>query len=125
VADDNTFFRTLVTSTLEEWGFKVIAVADGNAAWELLQLPNAPRLLIVDWLMPGMDGMELCRRLRERDTSAAPYIIMLTSRDGVANKVLGLKGGADEYLTKPVSREELHARLRVGCRIVGLQPPPA
>jgi CheY-like chemotaxis protein len=125
LAEDNTFFRTLVQSTLEEWGFHVIAVSDGDAAWELLQLPDAPRLVILDWQMPGLDGIEICRRLRAMDTSAAPYIIMLTGRDGLENKVTGLKGGADEYLTKPVSRQELHARLRVGCRIVGLQPPPA
>jgi CheY-like chemotaxis protein len=125
LAEDNTFFRTLVQSMLEEWGFKVVAVPDGNAAWEILQQPSAPRLVILDWQMPGLDGMEVCRRLRAQDTSAPPYVILLTGQDGMENKVMGLREGADEYLTKPVAREELHARLRVGCRIVGLQLPPA
>ncbi len=124
IADDSDFVRTLVRSTLEEWGFQVVAVADGGAAWERLQAPDAPRLVILDWQMPGLDGIEICRRLRAADRPDPPYVILLTGREGLQNKVLGLREGADEYLTKPFSPEELRARLLVGCRIAGLQPPP-
>jgi len=125
LAEDNAFFRTYVQSTLEGWGFKVVTVPDGNTAWEVLQTPHAPRLVILDWQMPGMDGVEVCRRLRARENSEATYVILLTGRGGTANKVTGLQEGADEYITKPFSPEELRARLQVGCRIVGVRPPPA
>jgi CheY-like chemotaxis protein len=122
VAEDNAFHRTFLQSTLQQWGFAVEAVADGNAAWSALQQPGAPRLVILDWQMPGLDGLEVCRRLRARRGKELVYIILLTGRNGLENKLTGLREGADDYLTKPVTRAELKARLQVGGRIVGLPP---
>jgi putative two-component system response regulator len=121
VADDSVFCRSALEAMLRNWGYQPISVGDGLAAFELLRQDTAPKLAILDWTMPGLDGVEVCRRLRELDTPEPTYILMLTIRDGTQNIIAALRSGADDYLTKPFDREELHARLQVGRRIVSMQ----
>jgi putative two-component system response regulator len=125
IAEDNFFYRHMLVSTLNEWGYETVATADGNEAWAKLQRSDAPRLAILDWMMPGMEGPEVCRRLRALHKPEPTYIIMLTSKEGKENIVAALDSGADDYLTKPFDRGELRARLQVGLRIVGLQTSQA
>jgi len=121
IADDNHFYRCALTATLVEWGYEVHAVADGEAAWEVLQSDQSPKIAILDWMMPKIDGIEVCRQLRANPRQEPTYVIILTSREGTSNAVTALDSGADDYITKPFNREELSARLRVGRRIVSLQ----
>ena len=121
IAEDNNFYRLALKTTLAEFGYEVIAVGDGQAAWEILQGDDSPKLAVLDWMMPKMDGLEVCRRLRATPRHEPTYVIMLTSKDAKADIVTALHGGADDYITKPFDREELSARIRVGERIVGLQ----
>ena len=121
LAEDNEFYRLMLEETLTEWGYEVLAVADGEAAWEILRQKAPPPLAILDWIMPGVDGIELCRRVRALNREEPTYLILLTAQGGKENIIAGLKGGADDYISKPFDREELQARLQVGLRIVGLQ----
>jgi two-component system, cell cycle sensor histidine kinase and response regulator CckA len=121
IAEDNEFYRGMLEETLAEWGYEVVGAADGEAAWQVLRAKDAPRLAILDWIMPGLDGIEVCRRVRALDREEPTYLILLTARSGKENIIAALKGGADDYICKPFDREELHARLQVGLRIVGLQ----
>ena len=121
VAEDDPMFRKILKSWLENWGYRVIVADDGTAAWNILQQERPPELLILDWVMPGIDGLELCRRIRERQTTPYQYILLITAKDDAEDVVTGLEAGADDYLTKPFDRSELRARLRVGRRILTLQ----
>jgi putative two-component system response regulator len=121
IAEDNHFYRRSLAGALKEWGYDVIEVCDGEAAWRAMAAPNAPRLAILDWMMPELDGVEVCRRVRAMGGPEPPYIIILTAREGKDSIVQALDGGADDFLTKPFNRDELQARLRVGRRIVDLQ----
>jgi len=121
IADDNGFYRLALEATLREWGYQVESVQDGLTALARLSGDDAPRLAILDWVMPGMDGPEVCRRVRARWRPEPTYILVLTSRGGKQNVVTALESGADDYVTKPFDRDELRARLHVGRRIVGLQ----
>jgi putative two-component system response regulator len=121
IADDNNFYRQALEMTLRTWGYEVTAVANGEAAWEVLKADDAPKLAILDWMMPGLDGPEVCRRLRALYRHEPTYVILLTSRQGKDSTVEGLESGADDYVIKPFDRRELEARLKVGRRIVGLQ----
>ncbi len=120
VAEDDLVSRHMLTKVISGWGYEVSAAADGLEAWEMLRKPGAPSLVILDWSMPGLEGIEVCRRVRELP-DRSPYIILLTSRDRQTDIVEGLRTGADDYLTKPYDREELQARLNVGARIIRLQ----
>jgi DNA-binding response OmpR family regulator len=116
VAEDDAVSRELICTRLEKWGYEVIEARNGAEAMMALRKPDAPTLAILDWMMPGMDGLEICRRTREVDRSL--YAIMLTALGGTENVVEGLGAGADDYLVKPVEKDELHARIRVGLRVM-------
>jgi DNA-binding response OmpR family regulator len=121
IAEDDAVSRRRLEATLQKWGYEVLAVEDGLAAWEVLQGEMPPPLAILDWMMPGMDGIEVCRKVRERSPSRPLYIIVLTARGSREDVVAGLQAGGDDYVTKPFDREELHARVRVGLRVLQLQ----
>ena len=123
VADDDAVHRRVVEAALAGWGYKVLTCSDGSEAWQLLSGEDPPELALLDWLMPGVDGLELCRRVRGSSNPLASYIILLTVRGGGDDVVSGLEAGADDYLTKPFDREQLRARVRVGSRMVELQRP--
>lgn len=121
VAEDDAMFRIILRRWLESWGYQVVVVEDGAQAWSVLQQEHPPELLILDWIMPEVDGTELCRRIRERQRGPYQYILLVTAKDDKQDVVRGLEAGADDYLTKPFDRSELRARLRVGNRILTLQ----
>jgi sigma-B regulation protein RsbU (phosphoserine phosphatase) len=121
VADDEPVSRTIVAAMLRKGGYQVQLASDGEQAWAALQQPTAPNVAVMDWMMPGLDGPEICRRLREIDTPTPTYVILLTSRDASADIVAGLRAGADDYVTKPPNEDELLARVNVGVRVVALQ----
>lgn len=121
VADDDADSLALLNDLLPQWGHEVVSAEDGEQAWTLMVEQDAPRLVVLDWVMPGVDGVQLCRRLREKFSQNAIYIILLTSRNRSEDLVQALEAGADDYVTKPFDFDELRARLRVGCRILGLQ----
>lgn len=120
IAEDNPMMRELLRATLTQWGYQVIEVEDGQEAWEKLQLPDAPRLLILDWLMPKLDGIALCERIRKQ-LNYSPYIIFLTQVSGAGNIIRGIEAGADEFLLKPVNFSELRSRVFAGERIIEYQ----
>jgi phosphoserine phosphatase RsbU/P len=121
VADDDVVSRTVVAAILRKGGYKVHLAVDGSEAWAMLQAPTPPSLAVIDWMMPGLDGPEICRRLRRLATSTPTYVVLLTSRDGSADIVAGLGAGADDYVTKPPQEDELLARISVGVRVIKLQ----
>jgi len=121
LAEDDAVSRRVVETFLARWGFEVVAVSDGDEAWRILQGRDAPNLIILDWMMPGVGGVELCRRVREAGHPSPAYIILLTARTSREDIVSGLESGADDYVTKPFHNEELRARVRGGARIVELQ----
>jgi DNA-binding response OmpR family regulator len=121
IAEDEPVSRRLLDSTLRGLGYEVTVTQDGKEAWEALHESKAPRLAILDWHMPGLDGLEICRRLRADEATRSVYVVLLTGKGGMENRVAGLRGGADDYLTKPFDVEELSARLDVGGRILQLQ----
>jgi DNA-binding response OmpR family regulator len=117
IADDDPPTRVLLRAAISQWGYQVVEAKDGEEAWDILQTSDAPRLLIIDWLMPKLDGVDLCRRIKQ-EFAQRPYIILLTQVVGTANIVKGLEAGADEFLSKPFNMAELRSRLSVGTRIV-------
>ena len=124
VAEDDSITRRIVESTLGKLGWDVITAADGNAAWSILQElegGNRPELAILDWMMPGMDGLEICQRLRSTPGFELMYVILLTMRTEKEDLVTALAAGANDYITKPFDPVELEARVRVGERMVRLQ----
>lgn len=121
VADDDVVCRTLLTGLLVKWGHEVESASDGEQAWEAMNRPSAPKLVLVDWLMPRMDGLTLCRKIRAMERRNAVYIVLITSKSERAELIQGLEAGADDYMVKPFDQEELKARVRVGCRILELQ----
>ena len=121
IAEDDLVSRRLLEGLLVKWGYDVVATVNGDEAWRTLQQKDAPSLMVLDWAMPGLDGLELCRRVREASDSQLPYIILLTAMEGKENIVEGLQAGVDDYVTKPFDPEELQARIQVGVRVLGLQ----
>ncbi len=121
VAEDQSVSRHILVANLRKWGYEVTAVEDGTQAWEALCVADEPQLAILDWLMPGMDGIAICREIRKSPQKWPSYLILLTARKGQEDKILGLESGADDYITKPFDRGELRARVRVGIRVLELQ----
>jgi CheY-like chemotaxis protein len=121
IAEDDPISLQVLRRTLVCWGYEVTAVADGAAAWTRLQGPNPPALAVLDWLMPGIDGVELCRRIRQLPQQQSVHVILLTGRTSKEDIVAGFEAGADDYLIKPFDPLELQARLNVGRRLAGLQ----
>ncbi len=121
IAEDDPVSRRLLQAALAKWGYEVTVTTNGKEAWNALQAPNAPSLLVLDWLMPEMDGVEVCREARKSDALKSSYIILLTSRGSKEDIVQGLEAGADDYVTKPFDHGELRARVQVGSRVVQLQ----
>jgi len=121
IAEDEIVSRRLLESALPRWGYDVITATDGEEAWALLQEPDAPTIMVLDWLMPRLDGVEICRRIRAHPRLSSVYIILLTSRAAVEDVVQGLEAGANDYITKPFDAAELRARMQVGVRVVNLQ----
>jgi len=121
VADDNSVFQAVLRSMLTQWGYDVVVASDGEEAWRQLQHEEGPRLAILDWVMPGLDGIEVCRRVRASGQHQQTYILILTAKTGSEDLVTAMEAGADDYVTKPFKSAELRARLRVACRILELQ----
>jgi len=121
VAEDQTVSRRILAGNLRKWGYDVAAVENGTQAYEALRAEGAPPLAILDWLMPGMDGIDVCRQIRRSPQTRPIYLILLTARRGQEDKIHGLQAGADDYITKPFDREELRARVQVGIRVLELQ----
>lgn len=121
VAEDDLTSRTILTGILKKWGHDPLAASDGREAWEMLKEPDAPKLAILDWNMPKMDGLELCRAIREDASGGYVFIILLTARNSREDIVTGLEAGADDYLIKPPDPAELTARIKNGMRILELE----
>jgi diguanylate cyclase (GGDEF)-like protein len=111
----------MLRALLTKWGYDVVTVGNGMEAWQILESADAPRLAILDWMMPGMDGVDVCRRVRAADREPYIYILLLTARTESEDLVQGMEAGADDYLTKPFNAHELRVRLRAGRRILDLQ----
>jgi sigma-B regulation protein RsbU (phosphoserine phosphatase) len=121
VAEDSFASLSRLASMIADWGFDVRRASDGNEAWQILQEAEPPPMAVLDWMMPEVDGLELCRRVRDEPRLQSSYLVLLTARVDQDDVVAGLEGGADDYLTKPVNPSELRARLNTGQRIVSLQ----
>ena len=121
IAEDNPGFRLALEKLLGKWGYEVIPAANGRQALEILSKDDPPRLAILDWMMPELDGVEVCRRIREQNREPYIYILLLTAKDTADELIEGMEAGADEYLRKPVNTQELRVRLRAGRRIIDLQ----
>jgi two-component system cell cycle response regulator len=123
IADDSIVSRHLLDATLRKWGYQVVVACDGVEAWNVLQEDDAPKLAILDWVMPGLTGPEVCRRVREqaKEKDTYTYILLLTSKSLKEDLIEGMESGADDYITKPFDQHELKVRLRSGMRIIDLQ----
>ena len=121
IAEDDFASRNVLIAMLTKNGHEVVATSNGSEAWEAMQQPDAPRLAILDWIMPEINGVEVCHRVRALETDQPPYIIMLTIKGEKEDIVAGLEAGADDYLAKPYDPGELRARVDVGRRMLELQ----
>ncbi len=121
IAEDDRINRRLLEVSLRDWGYEVVSAADGAEAWAMLQEDDAPPLVILDWMMPVLDGVEVCRRVRAAPEPHLTYIILLTAKGQIQDVVAGLEAGADDYIVKPFDPQELRTRVRVGCRMLELQ----
>lgn len=121
ITDDDLTTRLTLGLYLKKWGYQVMEAASGPEAWECLNRPEAPSLAIVDWVMPGLSGPQLCRQIKASASVIKPYIILLTARGERRDIVQGLDSGADDFMTKPYHPDELRARVSVGERVIGLQ----
>ncbi len=120
-AEDNPVFQSMLKTMLTRWGYQAVMAKDGNEAWHVLEAPDPPRLAVLDWMMPGIDGVEICRRLRSLQREPYVYILLLTARTESQDLIEGMDAGADDYLTKPFNAHELRVRIRAGRRILDLQ----
>lgn len=121
IAEDNPVSRLALERMLSKWGHEVVTAEDGNQAWQKLQTEDAPSLMILDWDMPKMDGLELCRRIRQRESRIRPYIILLTAMDQKEDLVKAFEAEVDDYITKPFNPDELRARMSAALRVLEMQ----
>jgi two-component system, cell cycle response regulator len=121
IAEDDLTSRIVLMGVLKKQGHEVVATVNGMEALTAMQQPDAPRLAILDWMMPELDGVEVCRRIRAQETDRQLYIIILTSKDEKTDIITGLEGGANDYLAKPFDPGELHARIEVGRRMIEME----
>ncbi len=121
IADDDATSRLVLTGVLQKCGFEVVVTKDGTEAWEAMRRADAPMLAILDWMMPGLAGVDVCRRIRNLSSRQRPYLVILTSRGEKTDIVAGLEAGADDYLAKPFDPGELRARIDVGRRMIDLE----
>ena len=121
IADDDDVLRHILQTTLTKWGYEVAVARNGLEAWRLLRSDDAPRMAILDWIMPGMDGVEVCREVRRQGDEPYVYLILLTSKQNKEDVIAGMEAGADDYIAKPFDPQELKVRLRAGRRILDLQ----
>ncbi|MAE70711.1 MAG: response regulator [Gemmatimonadetes bacterium] len=121
IADDDAIIRKILQRFVEDWGHEPLVAEDGGEAWRIIQKYHEPLLLILDWMMPVLDGPELCRRIRAAEQLEGSYILLLTSREESKDLITGLEAGADDYVKKPFQSAELKARVEVGARVVGLK----
>ena len=121
IAEDDQVSRRVLALRLKAWGHEVVITKDGTEAWAALQRNDAPRLAILDWMMPGADGVEVCRGVRQRQGTTPIYIILLTAKSSKEDVVKGLEAGANDYIIKPFDLQELRARIQVGATVVELQ----
>ena len=121
IAEDDFTSRTMLTGVLKKSGHEVVAAVNGFEAWQILQQPDTPRLVILDWMMPEMDGLEVLRLIRHLETDRPLYVIMLTAKGDKADIIAGLDAGANDYLPKPFDSGELRSRIEVGCRMIEMQ----
>jgi two-component system, cell cycle response regulator len=121
IADDSIVSRRLLEASLVKWGYQTVSVVNGSEAWQTFQSENAPDLAILDWVMPGLTGPEVCRLVRQQEREKYTYLILLTSKSLREDLIEGMESGADDYVTKPFDQHELQVRLRAGIRILELQ----
>lgn len=121
IAEDDVVSRRILESTLVKWGYEVVTAGDGAEAWALLQRTDAPKLVILDWMMPALDGVEICRRVRAQTAEPYTYIILLTAKGNRDDLITALDAGADDFVAKPFNPLELKGRLRAGERVLELQ----
>lgn len=121
IAEDDFISRKLLEKSLKNWGYEVVVVEDGKSAFDILQSDDSPQFAILDWMMPGMTGVEICKKIREKTEERYTYIILLTALEQIENMVEGFESGADDYVAKPFHAQELKARIKVGLRILDLQ----
>ncbi len=121
IAEDDRISRRLLERKLASWGYEVVSCPNGAEAWQALHRDDAPSLAILNWMMPGMDGVEVCREIRKQKHPGYTYIILLTARDRKRDIVEGIEAGADDYVTKPFNPHELKVRIRAGRRILEMQ----
>jgi len=122
IAEDDSISRRILETTLVKWGFEVIVTRDGREAWQALKADDAPKLAILDWMMPGLDGVDVCKRIRMAGAGGSyTYVILLTTKGQKEDIVAGMDAGADDYITKPFDSGELHVRLRAAKRVLDLE----
>jgi CheY-like chemotaxis protein len=121
IAEDDRVTGEILARTLQRWNHETTVVGDGGKAWEYLRASTSPTLAVLDWMMPEMDGPEVCRRARAELPLANMYLLLVTAREGRSDVIVGLDAGADDYVIKPFDPEELRARINVGVRVLGLQ----
>jgi len=121
IAEDDLTSRSILSAVTSKCGYQPVLAEDGEIAWNIMQQESHPRLLLLDWEMPKLDGAELCQRIRQQESENPPYIILLTTRNESSDIVAGLEAGANDYIVKPFDNTELQARLRVGERMLSLQ----
>ena len=121
IAEDDLTSQLMIKAIVAKAGYEPVVTGDGRSALEILGRPDAPKLAVLDWMMPGMDGVEVCRKIRELKSDEPAYLILLTSRDNKADIIHGLKAGANDYIVKPYDVEELQVRIGVGRKVIELQ----